>query len=74
MATVELLGDKMHKIFKEQGINYTKTYSKRCDPKKEHDAHYEVYEISVVPASGNKLLTYAILSFVMLIEILVIGL
>lgn len=46
MAVVEILGDKMHKVFKEHGINYTKTYSKRCNPKKNHDPHYEVYEIS----------------------------
>lgn len=46
MAVVEILGDKMHKVFKENGISYTKTYSKRCNPKKNHDPHYEVYEIS----------------------------
>ena len=46
MAVVEILGDKMHKVFKEHGIPYTKTYSKRCNPKKKHDPHYEVYEIS----------------------------
>ena len=46
MAVVEILGDKMHKVFKEHGINYTKTYSKRCNPKKNYDPHYEVYEIS----------------------------
>ena len=46
MAVVEILGDKMHKVFKEYGISYTKTQSKRCNPKKEHDTHYEVYEIS----------------------------
>lgn len=46
MAAVEILGDKMHKVFKEHGISYTKTYSKRCNPKKEYDPHYEVYEIS----------------------------
>ena len=46
MAAVEILGDKMHKVFKKYGIEYTKTYSKRCDPKKEYDTHYEVYEIS----------------------------
>ena len=28
MAVVEILGDKMHKVFKELGIKYTKTYSK----------------------------------------------
>ena len=33
MAVVEILGDKMHKVFKEYGINYTKTYSKRCNKK-----------------------------------------
>lgn len=46
MAVVEILGDKMHKVFKEHGIKYTKTYSKRCNPKKDHDSHYEIYEIS----------------------------
>ena len=46
MAVVEILGDKMHKVFKEHGISYTKTYSKRCNPKKRYDPHYEVYEIS----------------------------
>lgn len=46
MAVVEILGDKMHKVFKEHGISYTKTYSKRCNPKKSYDHHYEVYEIS----------------------------
>jgi hypothetical protein len=46
MAVVEILGDKMHKVFKEYGINYTKTYSKKCNPKKKYDPHYEVYEIS----------------------------
>ena len=46
MAAVEILGDKMHKVFKELGIHYTKTYSKRCNPKKNYDPHYEVYEIS----------------------------
>ena len=40
MAVVEILGDKMHKVFKELGINYTKTYSKRCNPKKKYDPHY----------------------------------
>ena len=53
MAVVEILGDRMHKVFRECGINYTKTYSKRCNPKKEHDAHYEVYEIS--PSDLKKL-------------------
>jgi hypothetical protein len=46
MAAVEILGDKMHKVFKELGIDYKKTYSKRCNPKKSYDPHYEVYEIS----------------------------
>ena len=46
MAVVEILGDKMHKVFKELDIKYAKTYSKRCNPKKNHDPHYEVYEIS----------------------------
>lgn len=46
MAVVEILGDKMHKVFKEHGIDYKKTYSKRCNPKKDYDPHYEVYEIS----------------------------
>ena len=46
MAAVEILGDKMHKVFKELGIHYTKTYSKRCNPKKNYDPHYEVYEVS----------------------------
>lgn len=46
MAVVEILGDKMHKVFKANNIEYKKTYSKRCNPKKEYDPHYEVYEIS----------------------------
>ena len=46
MAVVEILGNKMHKVFKEHNIEYTRTYSKRCNPKKEYDPHYEVYEIS----------------------------
>lgn len=46
MAVVELLGNKMHKVFKENGIEYKRTYSKRCNPNKEYDPHYEVYEIS----------------------------
>lgn len=46
MAAVEILGDKMHKVFKELGIDYKKTYSKRCNPKKKYDPHYEVYEIA----------------------------
>ena len=46
MAVVEILGNKMHKVFKEYGIEYTRTYSKKCDPKKDYDPHYEVYEIS----------------------------
>lgn len=46
MAVVEILGDKMHKVFKENGIHYKKTYGKRCNPKKDYDPHYEVYEIS----------------------------
>jgi hypothetical protein len=46
MAAVEILGNKMHKVFKELGINYKKTYDKRCNPKKSYDPHYEVYEIS----------------------------
>ncbi len=46
MAVVEILGDKMHKVFKEHGIKYTRTYSKKCNPKKDYDPHYEVYEIS----------------------------
>jgi hypothetical protein len=46
MAVVEILGDKMHKVFKEHSIHYKKTYGKRCNPKKKYDPHYEVYEIS----------------------------
>jgi len=46
MAVVEILGDKMHKVFKENNIKYTRTYNKKCNPKKEYDPHYEVYEIS----------------------------
>ena len=46
MAVVEILGDKMNKVFKECGIHYQKTYSKKCNPKKKYDQHYEVYEIS----------------------------
>ena len=46
MAVVEILGDKMHKVFKKHGITYNKTYSKKCNPKKKYDPHYEVYEIS----------------------------
>ena len=46
MAVVEILGDKMHKVFKEHGIHYKKTYGKKCNPKKKYDPHYEVYEIS----------------------------
>lgn len=46
MAVVEILGNKMHKVFKEYGIEYTRTYSKKCNPKKDYDPHYEVYEIS----------------------------
>jgi len=46
MAVVEILGNKMHKVFKENGIEYKRTYSKKCNPKKEYDPHYEVYEIS----------------------------
>lgn len=53
MAVVEILGDRMHKVFRENNINYTKTYSKRCNPKKEYDPHYEVYEIS--PSDMKKL-------------------
>lgn len=53
MAVVEILGDRMHKVFRECGINYKKTYSKRCNPKKEYDPHYEVYEIS--PSDMKKL-------------------
>ena len=36
----------MHKVFKENGIQYTRSYSKKCNPKKSYDPHYEVYEIS----------------------------
>lgn len=46
MAVVEILGDKMHKVFKDLNIDYKKTYNKRCNPKKKYDPHYEVYEIS----------------------------
>ena len=53
MAVIEILGDRMHKVFRENGISYTKTYSKRCNPKKEYDTHYEVYEIS--PSDMKKL-------------------
>lgn len=46
MAVVEILGNKMHKVFKEHDIEYTRTYSKKCNPNKDYDPHYEVYEIS----------------------------
>lgn len=46
MAVIEILGDRMHKVFKEHGIEYKKTYNKKCDPKKKYDPHYEIYEIS----------------------------
>jgi hypothetical protein len=46
MAVVEILGDKMHKVFKEYKIEYKRTYNKRCNPKRNYDPHYEVYEIS----------------------------
>lgn len=46
MAVVEILGDRMHRVFKEHGIEYKKTYNKKCNPKKKYDPHYEVYEIS----------------------------
>ena len=36
----------MHRVFKEHGIEYKKTYNKKCNPKKKYDPHYEVYEIS----------------------------
>lgn len=46
MKTREILGNKMYKVFKEYGIEYIRTYSKKCDSKKGYDPHYEVYEIS----------------------------
>lgn len=47
MAIVEILGGNgIEFALKAIGIEYKKTYSKKLNPKKKYDAHYEVYEIS----------------------------
>lgn len=47
MAVVEILGGNgIEFALKDLGIKYNKTYSKKLNPKKKNDVHYEVYEIS----------------------------
>lgn len=47
MAAVEILGGNgLEFALNDLGIKYKKTYSKKCNPKKKYDPHYEVYEIS----------------------------
>lgn len=47
MAVVEILGgDGIEFALNNLGIKYKKTYSKKLNPKKKYDVHYEVYEIS----------------------------
>lgn len=47
MAVVEILGgDGLEFALKDLGVKYKKTYSKKLNPKKKYDPHYEVYEIS----------------------------